>query len=268
VFGRITNLVRQRPCRGKAGPLIVLLLAAVVLMVALVRNTPPAVPLTMPATLAPWSHEPIQPLLDAPLFDRRKVALGKALFEDARLSGKGALPCSACHDVSTNGARAARGTTRTDTPTIFNASGSSRLGWDGHDRTLEEQALATLQAPMIAQGVSIDAMLDRLRSDPSLDQRVREAFGHGIDRPTVLDAIATYERSLVTPGSRFDRWLAGDRRAIDARERRGYERFKKLGCVSCHQAETSVETFCRGTASSGRLLRQNPQCFVFRACAT
>jgi cytochrome c peroxidase len=62
-----------------------------------------------------------------------------------------------------------------------------------------------------------------------------KAYGHGPDRASLVDAIATYERSLVTPGSRFDRWLQGDATAISAEEQRGYQLFKSLGCVSCHQ---------------------------------
>jgi cytochrome c peroxidase len=66
-------------------------------------------------------------------------------------------------------------------------------------------------------------------------QQFRSAYGHGPDAGSLLDAIATYERSLVTPGSRFDRWLAGDASALAARELDGYRLFKSLGCVSCHQ---------------------------------
>ena len=62
-----------------------------------------------------------------------------------------------------------------------------------------------------------------------------EAYGHGPDRSSLLDAIASYERTLVTPGSRFDRWLTGDSAALSSEERRGYRLFKSFGCISCHQ---------------------------------
>jgi cytochrome c peroxidase len=62
-----------------------------------------------------------------------------------------------------------------------------------------------------------------------------KAYGHGPDRGSLLDAIATYEQSLLTPGSRFDRWLGGDTAALSAEEQHGYGLFKSLGCISCHQ---------------------------------
>jgi cytochrome c peroxidase len=75
----------------------------------------------------------------------------------------------------------------------------------------------------------------RLSSDPVETRQFWNAYGHGPDADSLLDAIATYERSLVTPGGRFDRWLAGDASALSPRELSGYRLFKSLGCVSCHQ---------------------------------
>jgi cytochrome c peroxidase len=66
-------------------------------------------------------------------------------------------------------------------------------------------------------------------------RQFREAYGHGPDRASLLDAIASYERTALTPGSRFDRWLTGDAAALSAEEQNGYQLFKSLGCVSCHQ---------------------------------
>jgi cytochrome c peroxidase len=74
-----------------------------------------------------------------------------------------------------------------------------------------------------------------LSADPELVRQFEWAYGRGPDRASVLDAIATYERSLLTPGSRFDRWLSGDPAALSAEEQDGYQLFKSLGCVSCHQ---------------------------------
>jgi len=75
----------------------------------------------------------------------------------------------------------------------------------------------------------------RLSRDPTETQQFVAAYGHGPDAESLLNAIATYERSLVTPGSRFDRWLAGDASALSPKELSGYRLFKSLGCVSCHQ---------------------------------
>jgi len=84
-------------------------------------------------------------------------------------------------------------------------------------------------------GGSIDDALGKLSADPEVRHQFEQAYGHSPDRASLLDAIATYERSLVTPGSRFDRWLNGDAAALSADEQTGYNLFKSIGCVSCHQ---------------------------------
>jgi cytochrome c peroxidase len=82
---------------------------------------------------------------------------------------------------------------------------------------------------------SANEVVSKLRADPEAVRQFRDAYGRAPDVAALLDAIATYERSLVTPGSRFDRWLAGDAAAITRDELSGYELFKSLGCITCHQ---------------------------------
>jgi cytochrome c peroxidase len=82
---------------------------------------------------------------------------------------------------------------------------------------------------------SADEVVSKLRADPEAVRQFRDAYGREPDVAALLDAIATYERSLVTPGSRFDRWLAGESGAITPEELSGYQLFKSLGCISCHQ---------------------------------
>jgi cytochrome c peroxidase len=84
-------------------------------------------------------------------------------------------------------------------------------------------------------GSSLDEALNKLRVDPDLSKQFREAYGREMDSVGLRDAIATYERTLLTPGSRFDLWLGGDANAITAEELTGYWLFKSLGCVTCHQ---------------------------------
>ncbi len=193
-------------------------------------NTPPAL-----------VDEPITPLPPPPQFDPRKVALGEQLFRDVRLSHWNTHGCSTCHDPDSNGStqhdaaviRSQVGR-NFDVPTIFNAALSFRLSWEGKYRSLEEQAAASLVSHTTMNS-SVRESVARLSSDPAETQQFWNAYGHGPDADSLLDAIATYERSLVTPGSRFDRWLAGDASALAARELAGYRLFKSLGCVSCHQ---------------------------------
>ena len=176
-----------------------------------------------------------------PAADPLRLALGERLFADPRLSHDGSLTCSSCHDIHSNGAdgkkqRIARDGSRMpfNTLTVFNAALSFRLNWEGNLRTLETQTESSLEnAANLA--TTANEVLKKLDADPEVVRQFTRAYGHRPDRTSLLDAIATYERSLVTPGSRFDRWLEGDTAALSAEEQHGYQLFKSLGCVSCHQ---------------------------------
>jgi cytochrome c peroxidase len=185
--------------------------------------------------------EPITPVPPPPAYDPKKIALGEQLFRDVRLSHWNTHGCSTCHDPDSNGStRHTAAIIRSqvgrnfDVPSIFNAALSFRLSWEGRYRSLEEQAAASLVSHTTMNS-SVQETVAKLNGDPAEIQQFRNAYGRGPDTASLLDAIATYERSLVTPGSRFDRWLAGDASALSARELAGYRLFKSLGCVSCHQ---------------------------------
>jgi cytochrome c peroxidase len=120
------------------------------------------------------------------------------------------------------------------TLTVLNAALNSRLNWEGNFRTLEAQAESSLTNPA-NMATSVDEVLDKLRADPAVVTQFEAAYGREPDRGNLLDAIATFERSLLTPGSRFDRWLEGEPGALTEEELAGYGSFKSLGCVSCHQ---------------------------------
>jgi cytochrome c peroxidase len=187
------------------------------------------------------AQEPITPVPDAVISDLPKVRLGEWLFGDPRLSHDNSRSCASCHDLRTNGASTARHDFGLDgsslplnTPTIFNATLNFRLGWEGKLRTLESDIKASLENPRI-MGTSITEVLQKLNGDPGVRREFTMAYGRGPDAGNILDAIASFERTLVTPGSRFDRWLAGDAAALSAEELDGYRLFKSLGCVSCHQ---------------------------------
>lgn len=186
-------------------------------------------------------EEPITPVPAPPATDPLRLALGERLFRDDRLSDDGRRSCLSCHDIRTNGIDGKthdvgrNGTVLLmNTNTVFNAALSFRLNWEGNERTLEQQAEHTLTNPKIL-GTSVDNVIARLGADPEMVRQFSEAYGHGPDRASLLDAVATYERSLLTPDSRFDRWLQGDTAALSGQEQKGYWLFKSLGCVSCHQ---------------------------------
>jgi len=192
-----------------------------------------------PAPQPRADQEPITPIPAPPVQDQRQVALGDRLFHDPRLSHDNTRSCNSCHDTSTNGASAnppdsTPGAVELNIPTVFNAALSFRLNWEGDLRTLEGQIEQSLGKPQI-MGSSVEEALHKLQADPDVACQFREAFGREADGAGLLGAIAAYERTLLTPGSRFDRWLEGDVNAITAEEFAGYQLFKSLGCVSCHQ---------------------------------
>lgn len=190
---------------------------------------------------SPPEREPIEPLRAPAGIDPNKAWLGERLFQDRRLSGDGQRSCSSCHHVEDNGASHNIRDLGPDgrplpvnTPTVFNAALSFRLTWTGAFRTLESQAEASLRSPA-AMAANPEAVITRLNRDPQLSRDFRLAYGRAADLPSLLDALATYERTLVTPGSRFDAWLDGDAAALNWQEARGYRLFKSVGCAACHQ---------------------------------
>jgi len=180
-------------------------------------------------------QEPISPIPASPAADPLKLALGKRLFSDTRLSGGGNLSCSSCHDISANGARPDGTVSQPfDTPTIFNAVLNFRLNWEGNFRSPAEHVVSSLENPVYMRS-SVEDVVRKLNADPGMVDRFRAAYGGEPDAERFLDAMVTFERSLVTPGARFDRWLGGDRSAVSQAELEGYGLFKSLGCSSCHQ---------------------------------
>jgi cytochrome c peroxidase len=194
-----------------------------------------------PAPAVRTDQEPITPIPAAPVQDPRRLALGERLFADPRLSRDDTRSCRSCHDIQTNGASANAhdvtpegGPIALNTPTVFNVALNFRLNWEGNYRQLERELEQTLRNP-ITMASSAEEAAGKLRTDPETARQFREAYGREPDATALLDAIATYLRSLVTPGSRFDRWLAGDADAITPAELSGYQLFKSLGCIACHQ---------------------------------
>jgi cytochrome c peroxidase len=182
-------------------------------------------------------EEPITPIPQPPAADPLKLALGEHLFNDSRLSGDGKLSCSSCHDIRNNGARgsaAQRASGPFDTLTVFNAALNFRLNWEGNFRLLAAQAESSLENPVNLH-TSVDEVVRKLNADPAVVRDFRAAYGGPPERDNFLDALVTFERSLLTPGSRFDRWLGGDASALSDGELEGYHLFKSFGCSSCHQ---------------------------------
>jgi cytochrome c peroxidase len=186
-------------------------------------------------------QEPITPIpLDMKL-DARKVALGRRLFHDPQLSHDNTISCASCHNLAKGGMDGLPRPVgiggkvgKINTLTVFNSGFNFRLFWDGRAATLEEQ----MEGPMLNPdelGSTMPEIIAKLNKDEAYRRDFADIYHSDIEPQYIKDAIATFERSLTTPNSKFDRYLRGDHRALDKDELAGYQLFKNLGCISCHQ---------------------------------
>jgi cytochrome c peroxidase len=121
-----------------------------------------------------------------------------------------------------------------NTPTVFNVAFNIAYNWDGGAPTLEEQAERVLLNPAVMNTTWLE-LLAKLRADSDYTAAFRAAYADGLTPANISDALATYERSLITPNARLDQYLRGQYQALSAEEERGYQLFKAYGCVACHQ---------------------------------
>lgn len=185
--------------------------------------------------------EPLQPIPLTATFDGKKVALGKRLFYDPRLSHDNSIACAGCHSLSKGGTdQRARSVGiggalgGINAPTVFNSGLNFKQFWDGRAETLEDQIEGPTHGPK-EMGSNWPEIIGKLRQDPSYAATFGALYPEGIQSATIKDAIAVFERSLLTPNSRFDKFLRGDRAALTSQEQAGYSLFKDYGCASCHQ---------------------------------
>jgi cytochrome c peroxidase len=174
--------------------------------------------------------------------DVEHVALGERLFGEKMLSRDRTMSCASCHIPKlgfTDGRRTARGSDGKDlprnTPALWNLSGARSFYWDGRAATLEAQIVDAIGREGEMAG-TIDDGVRRLSGDPVYVAAFRRAFpGAGLSADNLVRAIAAYERSLASPDTRFDRWVAGDPGALGKRELAGLRIFTGKGrCLACH----------------------------------
>lgn len=198
-----------------------------------------------PLTGHAQSEEPIRPIPLTVKLDAKKVVLGDKLFHDKRLSKDNTLACASCHGldrggvdggvdggVGSTGINGAKGPI--NAPTVFNSGFNFRQFWDGRANSLEEQAAGPVHNPK-EMGSNWAEVLGKLSQDAALVATFKESYPDGLQPKNIQDAIANFERSLITPNSRFDKYLRGDKAALKDDELRGYQLFKNYGCVACHQ---------------------------------
>jgi cytochrome c peroxidase len=193
---------------------------------------------------AAFAEEPIQPITAAQPKNAKMVELGKMLFFDPRLSKSGFISCNSCHNLSMGGTDNIQTSVGhnwhqgpINAPTVLNSSMNLAQFWDGRAKDLKEQAGGPIANPG-EMGFTHELAVGVLQSIPEYRTRFKQLFNNDkINIGMVTDAIAAFEETLVTPDSRFDKWLKGDKQAINQTELEGYKLFKESGCTSCHNGQ-------------------------------
>jgi len=171
--------------------------------------------------------------------DHAKSKLGEKLFFDTALSKNKTVSCFSCHNIFGNGAddkKLAVGidekTGIVNTPTVFNAVFNFRQNWDGSARTIADQASGPITNP-VEMGHNFADLINELNKTPYKEE-FKSIYKDGITQKNIVDAIAEFEKKLITPNAPFDKYLMGDKTAITEEQKEGYELFKLKGCISCH----------------------------------
>ncbi|MBB1488990.1 cytochrome-c peroxidase [Oceanospirillum sediminis] len=191
-----------------------------------------------------YASEPVEPIKPVTNVNLDEVELGKKLYFDPRLSKSGFISCNSCHNLSMGGTDNLKTSIGhnwqqgpINSPTVLNSSLNLAQFWDGRAADLKEQAGGPIANPKEMAFTHMLAV-DVLKSIPEYASEFKRVFGSDqIDIDNVTQAIAEFEKTLVTPNSRFDQWLLGDQQAITSYEHEGYQIFKTSGCVACHNGE-------------------------------
>lgn len=202
---------------------------------------PPAIPADLWEMLIPEDN----PMTEA------KVALGRDLYFDKRLSIDNSVSCATCHDPKTafaepkqfaegvGGKRGAR-----NSPTVLNSMFNTEQFWDGRAKSLEEQAKGPIINPLEMGMPSHDIVVQRIKQDPAYAKRFQEVFNAPPSIDTIAKAIAAFERTQLSGDSPFDRFFTGEKTAISEAAQRGWDIFKNKGrCITCHEFNASSPFF-------------------------
>lgn len=202
--------------------------------------------LVLTAGMTAHAFEPLPEKVPAPAdnpMTPAKIELGKQLFFDPRLSVDGTVSCNSCHNVMGSGTDNRPVSAGVDgkrggrsAPTVWNAAFLTAQFWDGRAATLEDQAKGPILNPVEMGMPSAQMAVERIKAIPEYRNQFAKVFGGDdpVNYDNIAKAIATYERVLITPNSPFDRYIKGDKKALDAPAQRGMNLVQNLGCTGCH----------------------------------
>ncbi|WP_419677408.1 cytochrome-c peroxidase [Aliarcobacter lanthieri] len=186
-----------------------------------------------------YSNEPIKPIPLEINLDVKKVNLGKELFFDTSLSRTNTISFHSCHNLEQGGVDNLKFSFGVDgkigninTPTVFNSTFNFVQFWNGRAKNLKEQVHGPITNP-VEMDISFEELIEKIRTT-KYENKFKEIYQDGITKDNISDAIAEYEKSLITPNSPFDKYLRGDENAISNKAKNGYKLFKEQGCIACH----------------------------------
>ncbi len=203
----------------------------------------PEAPRSVPAVLSADVLRDLGPLLvpvDNPMTDE-KIALGRKLYFDKRLSKDGTISCATCHDPAmawaenrptSKGIKGQIG--KVNSPTVINAAYAKAQFWDGRAASLEEQAFGPIEDP-VEMGHNLDVLVAELAAVPEYEEAFQKVFGTSVTKDGIGKAIATFERTILSHNSPYDKFKAGDNSAMTESQIRGLGLFEDVGCANCHQ---------------------------------
>ena len=185
--------------------------------------------------------EPVSPIPAPKAVNPAAVELGKKLFFDPRLSKSGFISCNSCHNLSMGGTDNLKTSIGhnwqqgpINSPTVLNSRLNLAQFWDGRAADLKAQAGGPIANPG-EMAFTHELAIETLKSIPGYVEEFKQVFkSDKLTIDEVTTAIAAFEETLITPNSRFDQWLDGDKKALSADELAGYKLFKDSGCVACH----------------------------------
>ena len=187
-----------------------------------------------------FTKELITPIPQGIDYDMKKALLGKKLFFETKLSADNTLSCASCHIIKNGGdddikfsigINGQRG--NINSPTVLNTRYNFRQFWNGRASSLKIQAVGPIHNPK-EMGSNFNQVILKLKKEAYYQKQFLIVFKDGITKDNIVDAIVEFEKALTTPNSRFDKYLRGDKFALSSIELEGFNLFKSLGCISCH----------------------------------
>lgn len=184
------------------------------------------------------NSRPVAPI-EVIKYDEKKAQLGKNLFYDTRLSPSGTVSCERCHNLYWNTSGTIDHNIKVsisgymNPPTVLNAASNFLFFKNGRVRNMKDQVIESI-TDLNQLGSTKEFVVKKVSSNAKYRSQFYAVYDEGVTFENIVDAIAEFQKALITPNARFDQFLRGDENALSSDEKRGFELFKKVGCINCH----------------------------------